>query len=355
MSGEPHLGDIERDVKNAFQVISGHRAKAMREAEERLRQIELIPFRIPDGSAEIVAIDGSYAPLFRAGSIWIVAVRAAALTYEFSEGDGYAIKACDVNEAAHLITTDRAVASQVGGFTGELQSLTARGRSRSEAPGRMARYARILCELQLAAWVAGQRSKTTIVLDGTLTVPPPITIKRKMEETIEACERNGNALVGVSKDSEVSLFGGLVGDEELLKQVKREGLLYAVPPAPRRTTLGPRGTTYFVRYHPEAPKWFRTDIISPNCEPDELFGRLAQFARSQLCLGYIYPLADAHRAAVELRKFSKLYDDLLFKVAAETGLNAEDIVWGRTNIEGRRRDAFHAYLDFVSKTGAGKR
>lgn len=351
MSVVPQLSDIEQDVRNAFRIISSHRARAASEAEQRIQQIQLIPFQVCGGSGEIVAIDGSYAPLFRAGSIWIVAVRAVALTYMFSESKGYEVKGCDVNEAAHLITTDKGVASQVGGFTAELQSLTARGRGRSEAPGRMARYARILCELELAAWVAEKRSKTTIVLDGTLTVPPPITIKKKMEETIEACERNGNSLVGVSKDSEVALFGGLVGDEELLQHVKQEGLLYTIPPPPRRTTLGPQGTTYFVRYHPQAPKWFRTDIISPHSEPGELFGRLAQFARSQVCLGYLYPLVDAHRAAVELRKFPKLYDELLFKVAAETGLDAADIVWGRTNIEGRRRDAFHAYLDFISKTG----
>jgi len=111
----------------------------------------------------------------------------------------------------------------------------------------MARYARILCELQLAAQMA-RKNETTIVLDGTLTVPPPLTIKKTMEETIEASERNRNSLVGVSKDSEVALFGGLIGDEQMLQLVKREGLLYTLPPQPRKTTLGPQGTTYFVRY-----------------------------------------------------------------------------------------------------------
>lgn len=356
MSGDvPHLSDIEQDIRTAFQIISDHRGSARSEAEQKLPQIELIPFQICDAPAEIVAIDGSYAPLFRAGSIWIVAVRAVALTYEFSEEKGYEIKGCDANEAAQLITTDRDVAAKVGGFTAELQSLTARGRGRSEAPARMARYARILRELELAAWVAEKRSGITIVLDGTLTVPPPETIKTTMAHTIEACRRNGNSLVGVSKDSEVALFRCSIGDEELLQHVKQEGLLYTVPPQPRRTTLGPQGTTYFVRYHPEAPKWFRTDVISPQSEPGALFGQLAQFARSQICLGYVYPLVDAHRAAVELRKFPKLYDALLFKVAGEAGFDAAEVVWGRTNIEGKRRDAFHAYLDMISKTGVRRR
>jgi hypothetical protein len=351
----PQLSDIEHDLRNAFAMVSEQRTRARGEAEQKLRQIELIPFQLRDGPTEIVAIDGSYSPLFRTGSIWIVAVRAVALAYEFGDTQGYTLKGCDVNEAAQLVTTDSAIASQVGGFTAELQSLTARGRARSEAPARMARYSRILRELELAAWVAKRRERIMIVLDGTFAVPPHVAIKTKMEETINACEQNGNSLVGVSKDSNAALFGCSMGDEDLLQHVKKEGLFYAVPPQPRRTTLGPQGTTYFVKYHPEAPKWFRTDVISPQLDPATLFGRLAQFARSQICLGYVYPLVEAHRAAIELRTVSKLYDHLLFKVAGDAGLDASEVVWGRTNVEGKRRDAFHEYLDLISKTGGRKR
>ena len=349
----PHLSDIERDVKRAFEIISSHRSKGRSEAEQKLPQIQLTPFSLTESSTELVAIDGSYAPIFRTSSIWIVAVRAVALTYEFSDSRGYNIKGCDVNEAAELVTTDRDVASQIGSFSLELQSLTAR--RRGEAPGRMARYACILREIELAALVSKKRSGVTIVLDGTLTVPPLKTIRTKMEETIDACEKNGNALVGVSKDSNVNLFGCAIADEELLQYVPEKGPLYVTPPQQRKTALGPQGTTYFVKYHPEAPKWFRTDIISPDAEPSRLFGCLAQFARSQVCLGYLYPLVEAHKAAVELRKYPKLYDELLFKVAAETGVDAVEAVWGRTNIDGRRRDAFHAYLDMISKAGGRKR
>jgi hypothetical protein len=351
-----HLSDIEQDLRRALGIISEHRSRVRAEAEHKLPEIQLVPFEARDGSGEIVAIDGSYAPIFGIPRVWIVAVRAVALTYEIGEAGGYMLKGCDVNEGARLITTDREIALRVGGFTAELQNITAGGRARSDAPGRMARYSRILHELQLAGWLARNGSGITIVLDGTLSVPPSPAIKTMMEETIEACERNNNSLVGVSKDTTTTMFGSSIGDEELLQQVKREGLLFAVPPRlPRRTELGPQGTTYFVRYHPEAPKWFRTDIISPREDPGMLFGRLAQFARSQVCLGYIYPLVDAHRAAVELRKFPKLYEQLLFKVGGEAGLDASEVVWGSTNIEGKRRDAFHAYLDLISKTGGRKR
>jgi hypothetical protein len=348
-----HLSDIEDDVKKAFSVISNHWRNATGEAEQKIAQIQTIPFSLRDGSSEIVAIDGSYAPVYRMSSLWVVAIRAVALTYEFGEDQSYNIKACDVNEGAQLITTDKNLASEIDEFAIELQSLTAR--RGGEAPKRMAAYARILREFELACWVAKKRTGVTIVLDGTLTAPPLQAIKIKVDELIDACHRNGHALVGISKDSNLNLFGLSMTDEELLKYVTDDGLFYVVPPQPRRTDLGPKGTTFFVKYHPDAPKWFRTDVISKGAEPAEIFGGLAQFARSQLCLGYIYPLAEAHKAAVELRRFPGLYDDLLFRVAAETGIDPAEAVWGRTNIDGRRRDAFHAYLDMMSKSGARKR
>jgi len=313
----------------------------------------VIPFSLSDHPTKVVAIDGSYAPVYRMSSLWVIAIRAVALTYEFGHDQSYNIEACDVNEAAQLVTTEKELASQIDEFALELQSLTAK--RRSEAPKRMAAYARILREFELAAWVAKRRTGVTIVLDGTLTAPPLQEIKTKVEELIDACATNGNTLVGISKDSNVNLFGLSMADEELLQYAKAEGLVYAVPPQPRVTALGPKGVIYFVKYHPDAPKWFRTDVISRGAKPAEIFGGLAQFARSQLCLGYIYPLAEAHKAAVELRRFPQLYDDLLFRVAAESGISPAEAVWGRTNIDGRRRDAFHAYLDMMTQSGARKR
>ena len=313
----------------------------------------MIPFSLSDHPTKVVAIDGSYAPVYRMSSLWLIAIRTVALTYAFGHDLSYNIEACDVNEAAQLVTTEKAIASRIGNFALELQSLTAK--RRSEAPKRMAALARILAEFELAAWVAKRRTGVTIVLDGTLTAPPLQEVKNKVEELIDACAANENTLVGISKDSNVNLFGLSMADEELLQQTKVEGLVYAMPPQPHVTALGPKGVVYFVKYHPDSPKWFRTDVISKGAEPAEIFGGLAQFARSQLCLGYIYPLAEAHKAAVELRRFPQLYDDLLFRVAAESGISPAEAIWGRTNIDGRRRDAFHAYLDMITQSGGRTR
>jgi hypothetical protein len=128
-------------------------------------------------------------------------------------------------------------------------------------------------------------------------------------------------------------------------------LLYVKPPEPKRTALGPRGDVFFVKFHPDSPKWFRVDVAPSQSDPRGLLGAISQFARNQLCPGYPFPLAEAHMVAVELRKFPMVYDKLLFKVGREMGFDFEEIAWGRTNVEGRRRDAFHAYLDILSKRG----
>jgi hypothetical protein len=340
-------------MKKAFSVISNHWREAKREVKQKIPHIHAIPFSLKDGSTEIVAIDGSYAPVFRMSSLWVVAIRAIALSYEFREEQGYNIKACDVNEGAQLITTDKDLASEIDEFAIQLQSLTAK--RRGEAPRRMAAYARIFREFDLASSIAKKRTGVTIVLDGTLTAPPLQAINAKVDELIDACKRNRNSLVGISKDSNLNLFGLSMTDEEFLQCIDEEGLFYVVPPPPRETALGPKGAVFFVKYHPNAPKWFRTDVVSKDTKPGEIFGRLAQFARSQLCLGYVYPLAEAHKAAVELRRFPELYDDLLFRVAAETGIDPAEAIWGRTNIDGRRRDAFHAYLDMMTRSGRSRK
>ncbi len=128
---------------------------------------------------------------------------------------------------------------------------------------------------------------------------------------------------------------------------------YVIPPQPQKTAIGPKGSTFYVKYHPEAPKWFRTDVVSTVLDPEALFGQMSKFALSQLTPGYLHPLVDAHRAAIELRKYPKLYDALLYRIADQIGINPMEVTWGRTNIEGRRRDAFHSYLDLISKRSVG--
>jgi len=346
--------DIQEDVRKALLTIRKHRAEADKEAGAIRSRINPIPFQLSRNVPDTIAIDGSYAPLFQNASMWLIAVRATALKYRFSEDDSgsiYSVMGCEISEGAELVTTSKRVAVDLSSFS---QELRVRNIGRSEAPKRMARLARILREFQLAKSAAESNKNSVILMDGTLTTPPISLIREFAEATVKLCGQNGNALIGVSKDSNVNLLGSTYSDEELLRGVNRRELLYVKAPEPKRTELGPRGDIFFVKLHPDAPKWFRVDVVSPGIDPGNLFGAIAQFAQNQLCPGYPLPLLEAHMVAVEMRKFPRLYDDLLFKMGQEVGLSFEEIAWGRTSIEGRRMDAFHAYLDILSKRGVTK-
>ena len=327
--------------------MSEIRRKCDEKLESQLKRIKVVPFSLEDGSSEIIAIDGSYSPVFRASNVWIVAVRAVALRCEYSSDEGYTVRDCIINEGANVLTTDKKIASEMDELAIGIQSLTA-NRS-GEAPRRMATLARINKELELVAQVSKRVSRATIVLDGTLTAPPLKTITERLDEAVENSRANKNNLVGLSKDSSLNLFGGELLDEEILQRVEADGLGYVVPPQPEKTYLGPKGTTFYVKFHPEAPKWFRTDISQHSSDPQQVFACMAQFARSQISPGYPYPLGEAHKAAIEVRKYPRLYDELLFRVGTDLRMTPTELNFGRTNMEGRRRDAFHSYLDLVSR------
>ncbi len=332
-----HHSDIEENVRRHFDTIRKYRDIAKREAGSQLSKLSPQSFQLSSLVPETVAIDSSYAPLYQTSGMWLIAVRAVALKYGFSEdkkGTNYHLRGCEMNEGAELVTTSKLIAGELSTFTQELRDRTSA--RKSEAPRRMGALATILREFQLANSMAKTLEKSIIMMDGTLTTPPITEIKELAQDAVKSCERNGNILVGVSKDSSTNLLE----------------LLYVKPPEPKRTALGPRGDVFFVKFHPDAPKWFRVDIAPPQSNPGDLLGSISQFARNQLCPGYPFPLAEAHMVAVELRKFPRVYDDLLFKVGREMGFDFDEIAWGRTNIEGRRRDAFHAYLDVLSKRGA---
>lgn len=346
-----HHSNIEENVRSAFSVIAKYKSIVSEERESQLSKVTFCPFEVSDEVQPTIAIDGSYAPIFRSASMWLVAVRAAALTYRFSQGQSpsYDVVGCEINEGAELITISLRIAKELPSFSQELTLITAA--KKSEAPKKMSAYARIFKEYELASIMAKTHRDSLILMDGTFSTPPVKQIKTLADETLEACEENGNTLVGVSKDSNTNHLGSVATDEEILRTVRRQELLYVKVPSPKKTSLGPRGDIYFAKLHADSPKWFRVDVASSTEEPAKIFGSLAQFARNQLSIGYPFPLVEAHMMAVELRKYPNLYDDLLFKVGQEVGLNLEEIAWGRTNVEGRRMDAFHSYLDLLAKRG----
>lgn len=349
-----HHSNIEENVRSGFSVIAKYKSIVREETESQLSKVTFCPFEISEEVPPTIAIDGSYSPIFRSASMWLVAVRAAALTYRFSHSHSptYEVTGCEINEGAELITISLRIAKELPAFSQELTFITAA--KKSEAPKKMSAYARMFKEYELAKIMAQTRHDSLILMDGTFSIPPLKTIKQLANETLEACEENGNTLVAISKDSNTSHLGSVATDEEILRTIRKQELTYVKVPIPKKTELGPLGDVYFTKLHPNSPKWFRVDIASTTKDASEVFGALAQFARNQLCIGYPFPLVEAHMIAVELRKYPNLYDDLLFRVGQEMGLELEEIAWGRTNVDGRRMDAFHAYLDLIAKRGTAR-
>jgi hypothetical protein len=116
---------------------------------------------------------------------------------------------------------------------------------------------------------------------------------------------------------------------------KHKGLLY--------------GDVYFAKLYPHAPKWFRVDIGTYKHEPQFVFSNLAHYAKSELCLGYIYPLLEVHRYVVTVRQFHTVYERMILELAPKFGIPLDYVISGLTNLDGRRRGAFHEYIDKVCR------
>jgi hypothetical protein len=159
----------------------------------------------------------------------------------------------------------------------------------------------------LALDVSSNIKDSTIAMDGPLYKSP----HGSMVELAEVCRKNRNALIGVSKDSTTHMFGSMKTDEELLRDLS-SGRAYV--------SVGKQdniiGEVQFAKLHPNADKWFRVDVSAEGGESGVL-SNLARYSRSELCLGYPYPLLEAHRFVVAVRYFQEAYEQEVMRSALE--------------------------------------
>jgi hypothetical protein len=204
----------------------------------------------------------------------------------------------------------------------------------------------------MALKVASENENVIIALDGTLT---PLKTTDTMKRTINECSKNNNILIGVSKDSFTHAFKSHKTDEEILLSLNKEGMGYVkapIIPSTKKDSMlygGMLGDVYFSKLHPDSKKWFRIDIGTFKTEPDKVFSSLSHYSKSRLCIGYIYPLLEAHRFVVTVRHFHNLYEDMILDLASEFDISLQEAINGLTHIEGERKGAFHEYLDKVSR------
>lgn len=298
----------------------------------------------------MIAVDGSYAFLLNLSSWWLALVSVGLLEYRF---DGAHFRKEDwrlVQRMVSVSTFEDFVAKQ-DELHRALYEFT-KG-AREDQPKAMVNEYRRFVEGQLAINFADETEGAIVAVDGTLSEFPKQFAF--MERLVAVCEKRGHILVGISKDSQLHAFGHVLTDEELMarceSRLPRSACAYARAPkaseAAREGLL--YGDIYYARLHPQGRKWFRVDVGTLRDTPDVVFGQLAPYARSLVSVGYPWPLIEAHRMAVAVRQLKPVYEEAVLKAAIRLGLDVRTVLDGLTEVEGRRRSAFHEYLDRVAR------
>ena len=349
-----NFSDLKEEIKHVLELVREYTGLIKKDAPEIVEKLQICDFELNAQSPpDLLAVDGSYSFILNVSSVWIVILRIGALHYEFKEDSnqiGYVLKNSYLEEKPEVVASYREIVKNQSGVHQELfKTALASGR---KAHITIADGLRRLAEHKLASKLAGQMHDTIIALDGALTTQPFQPFQKAIQDVIANCERNNNLLIGVSKDSKTHAFKSFMTDEELLRKAASEhGLAFIRAPRPFEKYYTPPlyGDVYFAHLSPIAPKWFRVDLGTHKDEPTDVFSNVAHYARSEICPGYIFPLIEVHRYVVTVRHFHKVYEDLIFEFGPHYGLTPDDIVRGRTNVEGRRFGAFHEFLDKISR------
>lgn len=347
MSKKDDGDGIDHLIARNLEIIQRYRSLPQTEDGEPFAEVKSIEPSIE--VKDLIAIDGSYSFILNLSSMWLAIVRVGALHYRFSEEKGYQLIDHKVRESPVLVSTKKEIMEKMGEMHGKLYEVT---RYASEQQREMVNQFRRVMEQKMALELAKEKKHVIIAMDGTLT---PLKGTELLEKALKECENNDNILIGVSKDSFTHAFKSHRTDEELLSKMNFEGTGFVpLPPIShqRKDSLlyeKMLGDVYYAKLHPEAIKWFRVDIGNGKEEPEKIFCQLAHYSKSRLCLGYLYPLLEAHRFVVTVRQLHSIYEDIILHLAKDFDIPLEDAINALTHIEGNRRGAFHEYLDKVSK------
>ncbi len=298
---------------------------------------------------EMFAVDGSYSFLLNLSSWWLALITVGLLRYGF---DGAAYHRRDwrlVQRVVGVSTWEEYVETQ-DDLHRALFEFT---RGSSEPHREMVNEFRRFIEGETAINFADDRRDGIVAVDGALQEFPKQFAF--MDRLVKLCEARGHVLVGVSKDSQLHAFGHVLTDEDFLRRCEaRVGVggpafVKAPPSVPvaRKGLL--LGDVYYVRFHARAPKWFRVDVGTFRDDPEYVFGQIAPYCRSLVSIGYPLPLLEAHRMAVTVRQMRGAYQEMVIRTATRMGMDIKQVLDGLTEMEGRKRGAFHEYLDRIAR------
>lgn len=230
----------------------------------------------PSEAPPVAAVDGSHTVLVDNGVVWVVAVRAVAAAWpDHDHGQAPAtVRAVLPDEAADEVA----------------HACTQRGLEPPVSVRSADAYAEALRELEeLDQAVHAMRTLPRgglVLWDGALERLPRGPAARA-ERLLEAAARHGVDLAGVAKRSRLNRDG-----VPLLPALHREGTGRMQDQA-WSVRVPDYAMAHVAKLHPQAAQAFRVDATRP-----EVLGRLAPLCRDAVYLGYPYPLAAAHNAAV---------------------------------------------------------
>lgn len=347
------MGDFSADLPGVLTSVQNYLDQI--QDKESVVDVNPIRFEWADTSPDMVAVDGSHSFIFDFSGIKLAVIRVCALIYEFVDKEfdgkiGYKLRRNLVVEHPILVSSHESfVRDQSEVYQRLLKSAR---KSQLKTHTYIANELRRYEECKLMNRVAGEISGKILALDGALTTPPPFLdeFAHLMEDTIRLCEKNENILVGISKDSATHRLGQVSTDEDLLRKLVKTPALYYLRAECEDAHPQPHyGDIYFAKLFPRAPKWFRVDVGTFKNDPDHVFSAISQYARSEICPGYPYPLLEAHKYVVTVRHLREMYENVVLKLAPKYGISMEDVISGRTNIDGLKTSAFHELLDRISK------
>ncbi len=298
---------------------------------------------------DMIAVDGSYSFLLNMSSWWLAMISVALLRYKFSNSQ-FSKKDWRMVQRVVGISTHEEFVKTKDEFYRALYDLT---KGSKEQHKEIVNEWRRFIEGQLAVNIAEDTKGCIVAVDGALSAFPKQF--DYIGRLVGVCEKNGHLLIGVSKDSQLHAFGHYLTDEDLLKGAEKtlESDSLAFIRAPEKFEKSQRGLlhgdVYFCRFHPRSGKWFRVDLGTMKEDPEKAFGHVAPYCRSLLAVGYPLPLVEAHRMAVTVRHLKGAYQETVMKFAVRLGMNPRKVLDGLTEIEGRKRSAFHEYLDRLSR------
>ncbi len=362
------------EISEILDIISGCRKKSELDISKILSSLKIAQLELSKETKDIVAIDGSYSFMLCFSDIWLAVVRACALHYKIE--DGFVLKGKRCIDKPIIIAVEKNIIKEIPEKYRILQSGK---KDKNDIANECIRT----LEYEIANAEAEKFKNTIIALDGSLTGPLTKHFSDLISGLITKANANNNILVGVSKDSSTHTFKSYFTDEYLLERFKAAGLYsrakrvsirgiaegnsevysttenyfgrdstlksmlqsiyYVKAPTPEHAY----GDVYFAKLYPTG-KWFRIDIGTFKDEQARVLSLLAHYANSSLCPGYVYPLLEAHRSAVEIRKFKSIYENKIINIASRN-FDISELLDALTDAEGNRYSSFHAVLDKICK------